>query len=143
LDKRKKDLTESDTYFKKESTRKGNIMSEERTVYDQFGEAFPNVHAAVAMRGNDPIGKVVIKGKTAYCHLYGTRMVKASVTGGGYDLATAACAKAAQKAYDQALAAKREMGEYERLFWAALIRDEGASWDTQLYRNGFNVHFVI
>ncbi len=118
-------------------------MSEERTVYDQFGEAFPNVNAAVVMVGATMIGKVVIKGKTAYCHFLGTRMVRATVTGGGYNLATAACAKAAQKAFDQALAEGREMGGNERGFWSALIRDEGMHWDGQLLTEGFNVHFVI
>lgn len=112
-------------------------------IYDQFNKAFPDMRVAVVMRKESLVGRVFIKGKTAYCHCYGTRMVRASVTGGGYDLATAACAKAAQKAYDQALAAKREMEGWEREFWAALIQDNGNGWGRQLQDANFQVYFAI
>ena len=65
------------------------------------------------------------------------------MAGGGYDLATAACAKAAEKAFDQALKEERAMDGWEREFWAALIRDDGLHWDRQLQDAKFQVHFVI
>lgn len=118
-------------------------MSEEKTIYEQFNAAFPHMRVAIVMRKESLVGKVVIKGKTAYCHFLGTRMVRATVTGGGYDLATAACAKAAQKAFDQALAEDRIMEGWEREFWAALIKDDGLHWDRQLQDTNFQVYFAI
>ncbi len=112
-------------------------------IYDQFNKAFPDMRVAVVMRKESLVGRVVIKGKTAYCHGYGTRMVRASVTGGGYNLATAACAKAAQKACGQAFAEDRAMEGWEREFWAALIKDEGLNWDRQLQDANFQVYFAI
>lgn len=112
-------------------------------IYDKFRSAFGDVTAAAILHNGDNIGRVCIKSKTAYCHFLGQRMVRGTVTGGGYNLQNAACAKAAQHAFDASVKDERTMGDIERAFWAALIKDGGEGWDRALRDNGFTVVYAI
>lgn len=89
-------------------------------VYDKFNAATGNISAYAVMLDGDMIGKVVIKGKTAYCHYLGTPMQFGMANGGGYDLQSAACSYAAEKAFKHSAAIGYDMGVYEKKFWTAL-----------------------
>lgn len=112
-------------------------------VYEKMSKAVGNMTAAVVFHKDDYVGRVVIKNKTAYCHLLGTKMQFGTVNGGGYDLWSAACAAAAEKAINAAKKEDREMDSYEKDFWLALAKDGGSSWDRALRDAGFEVEFAI
>jgi len=115
-------------------------------VYEQHDKHFACVAAYIVMMGSEKVGKIAIKfpqdgaGRLyAYVHWYGDEMLRGSATGYGYDKRSAAIANAVK---GSAIAEDGIPSDHDK-FIRALKADSGLSWDSQLHREGFEVHQAI
>ncbi|HEV2155427.1 hypothetical protein [Bradyrhizobium sp.] len=111
-------------------------------IYDQHAKAFANVSAYVVAKDGDIIARIAFKHSksnlrvTCYLHILGAQMVKAYATGGNYDRHTAAARSAISKvvAEDTDIRTVQRVGAFRDA-----VTDNGAHWDQDLRRVGFDV----
>ena len=119
-------------------------------IYHQFDTSFANVSAFYITDADDTrVGRICIKfpkdgaGRLyAYVHVYGSRMVRGSAVGYGYDKRSAAVWDAAgnlRSNEDDVPATPDHLAMWK----AALMKDSGAEWTRKLEAAGYRVHQVI
>jgi hypothetical protein len=111
-------------------------------IYDQHAKAFAGVSAYVIAKNGDQIGRVAFKfarsglRTTCYFHVLGSEMTRAYASGGGYDKCSAAVHSAIGRI-------KVEEGDIRTSQRVGAIRDavtdNGAAWDADLRRAGFDI----
>lgn len=113
-------------------------------IYDQHDAAFAHVAAHVVLKDGKPVARIAFKlprdgaGRLyAYVRWLGVEMVRGSATGNGYDKKSAACSSAAHQHRDNLKEARPDASA--QAFWAALEKDGGYSWETELCKAGFEV----
>lgn len=118
-------------------------------IYEQFEAAFANVSAFYITDADDTrVGRICIKFPRdstsrlyAYVHVYGSRMVRGSATGYGYNKRTAAVGDAAGNLRSNEDDAVTPV--HLAMWKAALMKDSGADWTRELEAAGYRVHQVI
>ena len=115
-------------------------------IYEQHKASFGDVSAFVIAKGGGRVATIAIKfprdgaGRLyAYVHWLGTEMVRGFASGGGYDKRSAACANAARKHIDKT----PSIDVPQRVFWSALAKNGGLSWDGELRQAGFEVWSAV
>lgn len=112
-------------------------------IYDQHSKAFANVSAFVVARHGDRIASVAFKRSSAgkgrmYCYLqiFGADMVRACAIGTGRDMKSAAVHSAIGRvvAHDGDIKTIQLLGAIRDA-----VTDNGASWDQDLRKAGFDV----
>ena len=119
-----------------------------KSIYDQFDAAFANVSAFSITKGDERVGRVVIKfpkdgaGRLyAYVHVYGSSMVRGSASGYGYDKRSAAVIDAAKKLDHDDRDSKNAYHVSQTRI--ALQYDNGHDWTRHLENAGYRVDQVI
>jgi hypothetical protein len=107
-------------------------------VYKQHRAAFASVSAYVVLHNGERAATIAFKfprdgaGRLySYVHWLGSGMARGFAAGGGYDKTSAACASTARKMSPGA--------DTENVFIAALAKDDGNGWETNLRKAGFDV----
>lgn len=116
-------------------------------IYELHRNAFRQVEAYVITKGDDRVASVAFKfprdgaGRLyCYLHIFGAQMVRAFATGGGYDKRTAAMhsAIARVKVDPNDAATQRHVAAFRDA-----VTDNGAYWDQDLRRVGYNVFQAV
>lgn len=113
-------------------------------VYDQHQQHTRRTGAAAILHNGQHVANITFAfpadgaGRLyAYVHWIGTRMVRGSANGYGYDKRTAAVASAARKHLENW--DKSEIPTNECMFWEAIKVDQGQEWHDRLRDAGFQV----
>jgi hypothetical protein len=111
-------------------------------IYDQHKKAFEYVSAFVVAKDCDRIATVAFKHSrsnlriTCYLHIFGAQMVRSYANGGGYDRCTAAV----HSAIGKVIAEETDIRTVQRVgAFRDAVTDNGASWDQDLRKAGFDV----
>ena len=110
--------------------------------HDAFDKAIGDLRAyAIAWEG-EIIGRIIFRfgnAATCYAQVWGNEMTTGRATGYGYDKASTAFCKAAERM----LAADAESGEHVNRWKACAAAREGQQWDARLRSAGYVVQHVM
>ncbi len=111
------------------------------TIYEHRDKAFARTAAYVILRNNERVATIAFAfprdgaGRLyAYVHWIGVEMVRGHASGYGYDKKSAAIESAMR-----ALKKKDTLPNDCMVFWSALRRIDGNTWDRALQDAGFTV----